>query len=62
MKLGVRLIHVVQVGTVGEVQIEKPVIVIVDPGAAGTGGFHDRTELLLAEGMFKVNSGCCCPG
>ena len=59
-------VHAVGLGKLGDavnvaaadhVEVQQAVIVVVDPGAAGTGGLHDRTELLLAEGVLEVNAG-----
>ena len=47
----------VNVAAADHVEVEQAVIVVVDPGAAGTGGLHDGTELLLAERVLKVNAG-----
>ena len=46
----------VDVAAADHVEVQQAVVVVVNPGAAGTGGLHDRTELLLAERVLKMNA------
>ncbi len=38
------------------VEIQQPVIVVIDPGAARPGGFQHRTEVVLAEGVPEIDA------
>src|SRR5208283_1307564 len=47
----------VNVAPAQHVEVQETVIVVIEPGAAGTGGLHDRAQLLLAERVPEIDTG-----
>ena len=45
-----------QISSADHIQIEQTVVVVIDPGAAGSRAFQDRTQILFAERLTEIDS------
>jgi hypothetical protein len=46
-----------EVAAAEDIEVEEAIVVVVEPDAAGAGGFENGTEFLFAEGMLEADFG-----